>query len=125
MSALRDRMIEDMRLAGLAEETQRAYIRAVRQLTTHYRKPPDQLSEEEVRSYLLALIDQRVARGTFKSTRFGVQFFYQQTFGLKWDCLRSGSASQGRSDCLRCCQTMRSVVCSAVSGIRCTGPAWQ
>lgn len=84
MSALRHRMIEDMKLAGLAEETQRAYIRAVRQLTAHYRKPPDQLSEEEVRTYLLALIDQRVARGTFKSTRFGVQFFYQQTLGLQW-----------------------------------------
>jgi integrase/recombinase XerD len=85
MSALRYRMIEDMKLAGLAEETQRAYIRAVRQLTAHYGKPPDQLSEEEVRTYLLALIDQRVARGTFKSTRFGVQFFYQQTLGLKWE----------------------------------------
>jgi len=84
MSALRYRMIEDMKLAGLAEETQRAYVRAVRQLTAHYRKPPDQLSEEEVRTYLLALIDQGVARGTFKSTRFGVQFFYQQTLGLKW-----------------------------------------
>lgn len=84
MSALRHRMIEDMRLAGLAEETQRAYIRAVRQLAAHYRKPPDQLSEEEVRAYLLTLIDQHVARGTFKSTRFGVQFFYQQTLGLKW-----------------------------------------
>lgn len=84
MSALRDRMIEDMKLAGLAAETQRAYIRAVRQLAAHYRKPPDQLSEEEVRTFLLALIDKRVARGTFKSTRFGVQFFYQQTLGCRW-----------------------------------------
>lgn len=84
MSALRYRMIEDMRLAGLAEETQRAYIRAVRQLAAHYRRPPDQLSEEEVRTYVLALLDQRVARGTFKSARFGLQFFYQQTLGVKW-----------------------------------------
>lgn len=84
MSALRDRMIEDMKLAGLAAETQRAYIRAVRQLAAHYRKSPDQLSEEEVRTYLLALIDKRVAQGTFKSTRFGVQFFYQQTLGCRW-----------------------------------------
>jgi hypothetical protein len=42
MSALRDRMIEDMKLASLAQEPQRAYIRAVRQFATHYRKSPDQ-----------------------------------------------------------------------------------
>lgn len=84
MSALRYRMIEDMRLAGLSEETQRAYTRAVRQVAAHYRRPPNQLSEEDVRTYLLTLLDQSVARGTFKSVRFGLQFFYRQTLGLDW-----------------------------------------
>jgi hypothetical protein len=32
LSELRNRMIRDMRLAGLVEETQREYLRAVRQL---------------------------------------------------------------------------------------------
>lgn len=84
MSALRHRMIEDMRMAGLAEQTQRVYTRAVRQLAGHYRKSPDQLSEEDVRIYILALLDQGVAQGTFKAARFGLQFFYQQTLGLHW-----------------------------------------
>ena len=49
MSPLRERMLEDMRLAGLAEGTQQVYVTAVHQLAAHYRRSPDRLSEEEVR----------------------------------------------------------------------------
>ena len=66
MSPLRERMIEDMTLAGLALGTRQAYTQAVRRLAVHYRRSPDQLSEEEVRSYLLELRKQGAARGTFK-----------------------------------------------------------
>jgi hypothetical protein len=38
----------------------------VRRLAVHYRRSPDQLSEEEVRSYLLEVRKQGAARGTFK-----------------------------------------------------------
>lgn len=66
MTALRQRMIEDMKLAGLSTATQEAYVRAVRGLAGHYHRSPDQLGEEEVRAYLVALRDRGVARGTFK-----------------------------------------------------------
>jgi hypothetical protein len=65
MTPLRNRMIEDMRLAGLADTTQKVYVQAVRNLAKHYRRSPDQLSEEEVRRYLLDVRDRGVARGTF------------------------------------------------------------
>ena len=85
MSPLRARMIEDMILAGLSEGTQREYLRAVRQLTAYYRRAPDQLSEEEVRAYLLVLCQRGVAGGTFKIARYGMQFFFCHTLGLTWD----------------------------------------
>ena len=66
MSPLRERMIEDMTLAGLALGTRQVYTQAVRRLAVHCRRSPDQLSEEEVRSYLLELRKQGAARGTFK-----------------------------------------------------------
>lgn len=69
MSPLRQRMIEDMTLAGLAAGTQQRYIQAVRRLAAHYRRSPDQLNEEEVRAYLLDLCQRGVARGTFQSNR--------------------------------------------------------
>jgi Phage integrase, N-terminal SAM-like domain len=56
-SPLRIRMIEDMNLAGLASSTQALYIDAVYRLAAHYRRSPAELSEEEVRSYLVGLRD--------------------------------------------------------------------
>jgi hypothetical protein len=85
MSALRARMIEDMILAGLAERTREAYVRAVRQLTAFYRRAPDQLGEEDVRRYLLDLRRRGVAGGTFRIARFGLQFFYVRTLGRVWE----------------------------------------
>jgi integrase/recombinase XerD len=55
MSPLRARMTEDITLAGLALGTQKLYAQAVYRLAAHYRRSPDQLSEEEVRGYLLGL----------------------------------------------------------------------
>ena len=84
MSPLRQRMIEDMTLAGLAAGTQEHYIRAVRRLAAHYRRSPEQLSEEEVRAYLLDLRQNGVARGTFQSNQYGLQFLYHHTLNRMW-----------------------------------------
>src|SRR5215470_14802877 len=49
-----------MQLAGLSAKTQEVYLQAVTALVKHYRnRSPDQLTEEEVRCYVL-----RYARGT-------------------------------------------------------------
>jgi site-specific recombinase XerD len=84
MSPLRQRMIEDMTLAGLAAGTQQHYVQAVRRLAAHYRRPPDQLSEEEVRAYLLDLCQRGVARGTFQSNQYGLRFLYHHTLNRMW-----------------------------------------
>lgn len=55
MTALRQQMIEDMQLRGLAERTQEVYVAAVRQLAEHYSKSPHQIGDEELRQYFLAL----------------------------------------------------------------------
>jgi hypothetical protein len=78
-------MIEAMILAGLAERTQEAYARAVRQLAAFYRRARDQLSEEDVRRYLLGLRRRGVAGGRFRIARFGLQFFYCRTLGRVWE----------------------------------------
>ena len=61
MTPLRLRMTEDMRVAGLAAGTQAVYIDGVRSLAKHYRRSPEDLSEEEVRAYLLGLRERGVA----------------------------------------------------------------
>ena len=85
MTPLRWKMIDDMQAAGLAAETQTVYLRAVAALAAHYRRAPDQLSEAEVRTYLLHLRDHRgVAHGTFQTQHGGIQFLFTQTLDREW-----------------------------------------
>ena len=98
MSALRMRMIEDMTLSGLAAGTQATYIDAVRKLAAHYRRSPDQLTEEDVRAYILQLRESGVARGTFKANHYGIQYFYRQTLNCDWALFsKKRSACRSRS----------------------------
>ena len=68
-------MIDDMKLAGLSAATYLICINAVRDVAAHYRRSPDELGEEEVRAYLLAMRERGAARGTFKANHYGIQFF--------------------------------------------------
>jgi integrase/recombinase XerD len=63
MTPLRQRMIQDLQLRGYAECTVRSYVRPVVQLAQFYHRSPDQLTEEEVRQYVVHLTTVRkVAR---------------------------------------------------------------
>lgn len=85
MTALRQKMIEDMQLHGFAERTQEAYLLAVRQLARHYHKPPDQLQEEELRQYFLFLKNEKhAARATCTIALCGIKFFFERTLGREW-----------------------------------------
>ena len=95
MTPLRCRMIEDMTLAGLAPGSQDIYIRSVRRLAAHYRRSPDELSEEEVRSYLIGLQGRGIARGTFKADHYGIRFFYHQTLGRDWPLFSKKDSAAG------------------------------
>jgi integrase/recombinase XerD len=77
MSALRQRMIQDLQLTGRSERTQEAYVRAVRKLAAHYRQSPDRLTEPQVRDYFLYLKnDRRFSPSALKIAHSGIKFFY-------------------------------------------------
>jgi len=79
---LRRRMIADMQRSGMSERRQRLYVNAVRQLAEHYHKPPDQITDEELRQYFLNLkTDTKWARLV---TLYGIKFFYEKTLKRKW-----------------------------------------
>ena len=85
MTALRQKMIDDMQLHGLSARTQEAYVRAVRQLVEHCHKPPDQIDEEDFRQYFLYLKNVRkVSRSTCTIALCGIKFFYEQTLQRPW-----------------------------------------
>ena len=114
MTPLRLQMIEDMKSAGLVAGTQAVYIDAVRRLAAHYRRSPDQLSEEEVRGYLLGLRERGAALGTFKSYHGGIQFFYRRTLDRHWALFeKKESARPSNSVFPRSCRTSKSARCWA------------
>ena len=85
MTALRQRMLADLQLRGLAPKTQQCDIEAVHHLAQHDRRAPDQLSEEELRQYFLFLLnEQQVAESTFRIHLYGIRFFYERTRQRPW-----------------------------------------
>ena len=59
MTLLRQRMINDMTVRGLTENTKLSDLRSVTRLARHYRRNPDQISAPETQDYLLLLHQKR------------------------------------------------------------------
>ena len=89
ISELRRRMQQDLQLAGLSQGTQEAYLRAVRQLAAHFMTPPDQLTEGQLRDYILFLKnDRKLASSTLRIACCGIKFFYTRTTPRDWPALK-------------------------------------
>jgi integrase/recombinase XerD len=85
MTRLRQRMLEDMQLRGLAARTQEAYLAAVQQLAIHYAKSPDLITDEEVRQYFLYLRNvKHLAPNTVNVALNAVKFLYTYTLVRPW-----------------------------------------
>jgi integrase/recombinase XerD len=86
---LRQRMHQDLQLAGLAEGTQTLYLRAVRQLADHFDTAPDRLTERQLREYLLYLKnDRQYSPSSLKIAASGITFFYTHTVPRDWQTLK-------------------------------------
>jgi len=85
---LRQRFVDDLQLQGMSVRTQQAYTRVVRLLGDHYRKPPDQITEEELRQYFLHVKNvKRWSRATMTQSICGIKFFFEQTLKRDWTTL--------------------------------------
>lgn len=85
MTELRKRMIECLQLRGLSERTQEAYVRAVRQLSEHYHKSPELITEEELRQYFLFIKNvKHYSRNTSTVAICGIKFFFEKTLNRNW-----------------------------------------
>lgn len=77
MTPLRKRMIEEMQLRNFSPNTQQAYLYAVTRFARHFGKSPAKLTDEEVRQYLLYLIQERKAAwSTYNIVRCALKFLY-------------------------------------------------
>jgi Phage integrase, N-terminal SAM-like domain len=85
MTTLRRRMLEDLPRRGLAPKPHPCSVAAVHHLAPHDRRPPDQLSEEELRQYVLSLFKAKeVAESTFRIYLYGIRCFDELTRKRPW-----------------------------------------
>ena len=83
MTQLRQRMVNDMTVRGLAENTKKSYLNSVSGLARHYGRSPDRISAQEVQDYLIFLHDERgLTWQSCNCARHGIRFFYRITLGL-------------------------------------------
>lgn len=79
ISPLRQRMLDDMALRKLTEQTQRSYIRAVERFTRCFGQSPDLASPEDLRQFQMQLVNEGVSTMTINATITGLRFLFEVT----------------------------------------------
>ena len=79
MSPLRRRMIEDMTVRNFAADTQRNYLRAVKNLAIFLGRSPDTATAEDLRLFQLHLTEAHVRPPTINGTVTALRFFFSVT----------------------------------------------
>ena len=79
MSPLRARMIEDMRIRGMAETSQKAHIRALKDFTAFLGRAPDAATPDELRAYQLHMTDTEVTPSVYNARITALRFFFGMT----------------------------------------------
>ena len=98
MTPLRKRMIEEMQLRGLAASTQKNYMYTVRRLAAYYDRSPDQITDDEIRSYYLYLRNEKqLAQSSLQVTILALRFFYEKTLKRKLPTLDILKARRGKT----------------------------
>ncbi len=78
MTPLRQRMIEEMHLRNYSKHSIAAYVSAVYRLANHYGRRPDRLSREEIRNFLVDLVEvKQVSWPYYKQVLAALRFFYR------------------------------------------------
>ena len=85
MTPLRKRMFDELQLRNYADFTIERYLDAVRRFAEFFGRSPQQLGSEQVRKYLLHLVqERRAAPSTVQIHRAALKFLYVKTLHRAW-----------------------------------------
>lgn len=86
MTALRQRMLEDMQVRNLALNTQTCYVQQVSLFARHFNKSPELLGPEDIRSYQVYLTNEKkLATGTILIAVSALRFLYNVSLKKDWN----------------------------------------
>jgi len=85
MGKFRDLFERDLQIRGYSPNTVSQYVYCVRNLVKHFRRPPDELTIEDINNFQLHLTKERkVAWATFNIYVFAMRFFFLKTLKRDW-----------------------------------------
>jgi integrase/recombinase XerD len=85
MTSLRHRMLEDMAVRNLAQNTQSAYLQQIGAYARHFNRRPEDLGPEEIRAYQVHLTQTRRLSASSVSVATGaLRFLYKVTLKRSW-----------------------------------------
>ncbi len=79
ISPLRQRMIDDMTARRFTEDTQRDYVRNVRNFTAFLGRSPDTATREDLRRFQLHMAQQQISAPTINAAIAALRFFFNVT----------------------------------------------
>lgn len=86
MAEMRRRMEEELKLRGFSPRTNKTYLCWVRRFTKHHRRPPEQMGSEEVRAFLVDLLEvQKLSRQSMVQAYCALKFFYVDVLHQKFE----------------------------------------
>lgn len=81
MGLIRDRMGQDLDLGGYAKGTKRQYIAMAAKFVRRFMRSPEQLGQEELRTYVGELVASGIGASSLRVQLAGLKFLYEKTLG--------------------------------------------
>ena len=89
MGQLRDKMARDLHLRGLSERTIEAYLRVGKDFAQFHMKSPEKLGTEEIKQYILHLINiKKLSGSSIRIAYAGLNFLFKVTMGQELNMAR-------------------------------------
>jgi integrase/recombinase XerD len=81
MGTIANRMKQDLARAGLAEITQKHYLADARALVAHFRRPPAELTQDDLRQYLTILEGRPIGVSRVQRHLAAIKLLFTRTLG--------------------------------------------
>ncbi len=89
MGYLHDQFLQELELRGYSPHTCRCYVRCVRAFVSYFKRPPQELGTEQIRTYLHYLVrEQQLSQSSISQAYSALKILYETTLGRPWDSLR-------------------------------------
>jgi site-specific recombinase XerD len=85
MTTLRQRMMEDMQVRNLSENTQESYVQQVSLFARYFNRSPELLGPEQIRAYQVHLTNEKkLSTGSIMVATAALRFLYRATLKKDW-----------------------------------------